>query len=393
MRPQEEDSRCPLGYRRLMSRRERLIDAGLTFGLLTLGQVEAWTTTGLDAPRPAAASVAAAVTLALLARRRFPLSVLVWVLLILLAGAIAWPGINDQVFPGPVVMLAIYSAGRYCEPRAAIIAAILVFIQAVLSTAAEGWGGLGNFLGNVVFVLLLFGIPFAAGRLVRSRQELVHEVEAGSEARARAAAGAAAAEERMRIARELHDVVGHALSVIVVQAGVERKLVGPAGGSTHETLETIEGTARGALAEMRRLVGMLRTEEDGLPLSPQPRVREIGALVEQVRAAGLRVDLQVEGEPTDVPSGVDLSAYRIVQEALTNAVRHAGPASVRVLIRYAPTEITLEIDDDGRGPSGRGEGHGLAGMRERVSVLGGSIRTGVGEDGGYAVHVRLPLAT
>jgi len=371
-----------------MTRRQRAIDVGLAGALLALAQLEVWTTTDIGAPRPAAAAIGALMALGLLWRRRFPLGSLVMVAVMFTAGAAIWTGLNDYVFPGAALLPAIYSAGRYCTPRHAVVAGALTFAVIVLGTAAEGWEGIGNFLGNAVFLLLAVGIPFAAGRVVRSREALVREVEAGSEARAHAAA----AEERMRIARELHDVVGHALSVIVVQAGVERKLIGPAGGSMHATLETIEETARDALGEMRRLVGMLRTEDEGMPLAPQPSVRELGGLIEQVRAAGLRVDVQVEGDETDLPPGVDLSAYRIVQEALTNAIRHAGPASVRVRVCYAPTELMLEIEDDGRGPAGPVHGHGLTGMRERVSVLGGTIRAGAGDGGGYAVHVRLPRA-
>ena len=154
----------------------------------------------------------------------------------------------------------------------------------------------------------------------------------------------------------------------------------------------IEATGSEALAEMRRLLGMLRTDDEEIALAPQPSLRYLDALAAQVREAGLPVDLSVEGEPTELPPGVDLSAYRIVQEALTNALKHAGPATARVVVRYRENDLELEIADTGAAASaGDGEGHGLAGMRERVSLYGGRIETGPRDGGGFAVRARLPL--
>ena len=145
---------------------------------------------------------------------------------------------------------------------------------------------------------------------------------------------------------------------------------------------------------MRRLVGMLRSGDETLPLAPQPSLKELGTLVEQVRAAGLPVQLAIEGEPRDLPPGVDLSAFRIVQEALTNALRHAGPAHARVVLRYRTDDLELEISDDGPGTGeGSGSGYGLVGMRERVSVYGGELQAGRRPGGGYALRVRLPLGS
>jgi signal transduction histidine kinase len=199
-------------------------------------------------------------------------------------------------------------------------------------------------------------------------------------------------DERQRIARELHDVVGHALGVIVVQAGAERATLASPSPSTHETLRTIERTGRAALSEMRRLLALMREDDEAVALAPQPSLDELPALIDNVRAAGLPVDLHTEGAPHVLAPGVDLSAYRIVQEALTNALKHAGPASAHVAVRYRASDIELEITDDGAGARGGepGNGHGLVGMRERVELHRGSLQTGARADGGYAVKVRLP---
>jgi len=206
------------------------------------------------------------------------------------------------------------------------------------------------------------------------------------------AAREAVVEERARIARELHDAIAHNVSMMVVQAGAERRVLPAEGASTREVLETIEEIGRGALTEMRRLVGMLRTDEGG-PLAPQPGLRDVELLVSQVRDAGLPVDLQIDGERRELPVGVELSAYRIVQEALTNALKHAGEASASVSIRYTPDSLELEVVDDGAGaghelPVG---GHGLAGMRERVALYGGRFDAGRRDTGGFAVRVLLPI--
>lgn len=196
--------------------------------------------------------------------------------------------------------------------------------------------------------------------------------------------------ERERIARELHDVIAHHVSMIVLQAGAERRVVA-SGSQTHGVLAGIERTGRSALAEMRRLVGMLRQDGDDGRL-PQPSAADIPVLVTQMREAGLLVDLTVTGEPSDVPVGVGLSAYRIVQEALTNAVRHAGPARAQVHVHYGPDSIEVQVLDDGSGDPAApdGGGHGLLGMRERVALYGGTFAAGARPEGGFAVRALLP---
>ncbi len=199
-------------------------------------------------------------------------------------------------------------------------------------------------------------------------------------------------EERARIARELHDVIAHHVSMMVVQAGAERRVLGPGQESTRDVLTTIERVGRGAMTEMRRLVGMLRGNE-GDGLAPQPRVSDLPSLVEQMRSAGLDVELRIDGEQRDIPVGIDLSAYRIVQEGLTNALKYAGDARTAVRVRYGVDSLEIEILDDGQGrqPEVEQGGHGLVGMRERVALYGGTLDAGRRPAGGFAVRVLLPI--
>ncbi len=206
------------------------------------------------------------------------------------------------------------------------------------------------------------------------------------------AAQLAVAAERQRIARELHDVIAHSVSVMTVQAGAVRRLLREDQERERQALETVEATGRQALTEMRRLVGLLREQGATPEFAPQPSIRTLDVLVGTVCEAGLPVELTVEGEPRDLPPGVDLSAYRVVQEALTNALKYAGPARAWVTVRWRSDELELEIANDGTSESSDGEGgHGLAGMTERVSVYGGSLASGPRQGGGYVVRARLPL--
>jgi signal transduction histidine kinase len=203
----------------------------------------------------------------------------------------------------------------------------------------------------------------------------------------------AVAEERNRITRELHDVLAHSVSVMTVQASAVRRLLLPEQEREREALMTVEETGRQALAEMRRLLGIMRAEHETPALSPQPGVKTLPELVEQVRQSGLPVELAVEGEPVPLPPAVDLSAYRIVQEALTNALKHAGPARAWVSIRYVGDEVEIEVANDGRSDGdGTGGGHGLVGMQERVALCGGELESGPRPGGGFRIAARLPVA-
>jgi signal transduction histidine kinase len=206
------------------------------------------------------------------------------------------------------------------------------------------------------------------------------------------AAREAVVEERERIARELHDVIAHHVSTMVMQAGAERRTLGQEQAETREVLGTIERVGRGALTEMRRMVAMLR-QDPAQELMPQPTLADVPELVTQMRAAGLPIAVQVTGERRELAQGIELSAYRIVQEALTNALKHASGAHATVEIRYGPDELELVVRDDGRASTAPVDsgGHGLVGMRERVAMYGGSIEAGPDLDAGFAVRVRLPV--
>lgn len=240
--------------------------------------------------------------------------------------------------------------------------------------------------------------PLLVGREMRARRERAEELQrkvAEAESEREESARRAVAEERARIARELHDVVAHQMTVMTIQAEGARRVADGADPRVIEALDTIKATGHSALAEMRRLVGLLRENETGSPeLAPLPTLDDLGPLVEQVRSTGVPVDLTVEGASRPLAEGVGLSAYRIVQESLTNAVRHGGPnVSADVAVSYGDDGLDVLVLDTGRGAaatSGNGGGHGLVGMRERVAVLGGSFEAGPRPGGGYRVHASIP---
>lgn len=251
--------------------------------------------------------------------------------------------------------------------------------------------------GDIFFTSLLFGVVWVVGLALGRKFE---EADVAKERAARLErerdeeARAAVAEERARIARELHDVVGHSVSVMTVQASGVRRLLRDDQEREREALLIVERTGREALAEMRRMVGVLRRPEEAPALAPQPSLEHLERLVEQARDAGLPVDLRVEGEAVELPAGVDLTAYRLVQEGLTNALKHAHATRAEVVVSYGDGEIEVVVRDDGRGVgNGDGGGHGLVGMRERVSVYGGELDAGPETGGGYRLRARLPVTS
>jgi signal transduction histidine kinase len=263
----------------------------------------------------------------------------------------------------------------------------------VAGDAADLLSG-GAAFDEVVPGWFLLGAAWGVGYALRGRQlqasalaDRADRVERERVAQAQAAVAA----ERARMARELHDVVAHSLSVMVVQAQAAERVLEGEQPSAREALAAIDSTGRQALVEMRRLVGILRDDRE-LALAPQPGLGQLDVLLEQVREAGLPVALAVEGEPRPLAPAVDLSAYRIVQEALTNALKHAGPARASVAVRYRAADVELEVTDDGHGPlDGHGGGHGLVGMRERVALYGGVLESGARNGRGFRVRARLPL--
>ena len=325
-------------------------------------------------------------TLPLAFRRRAPLTVALIVMTIAAAQSIAVGDAHTPDSALPAWLLAIYTMAAGCERGPALVG------LAVSMAAGLIWLGVDDFLLPVV----VFGGAWLAGRFARQTREHARIVEERSEALSRAReadARAAAADERARIARELHDVVGHRVSVMVVQAGAERLALGTERADTPATLRAIEATGRQALAEMRHLLGVMRASETTEEPRPQPSITDLDELLAQVRLAGLDVQLEVEGAPVNVPPGVGLSAYRIVQEALTNVIKHAGPARARVRVAYGPADIQVAVtnDSNGRHPAGEGSGHGLIGMRERAALYGGELEAGRLPGGGFSVRARLPL--
>ena len=248
--------------------------------------------------------------------------------------------------------------------------------------------------GDFIFPALFLSAAWLIGHLWYERGERIRATAARLAALEREQAETArlaAQDERERIARELHDVIAHSVSVMTVQAGAVRRRLAADQEREREALLAVEETGRQALSEMRRLLGILRREDEEAEREPQPGLRALDRLVAQVREAGLPVDVQVEGERVELPPGVDLSAYRIVQEALTNALKHAGPAHAWVAVRYGADEVEVEVANDGR-TEANGDGQGLAGMRERVALCGGELRIGPRDGGGFRICARLPVA-
>jgi signal transduction histidine kinase len=351
---------------------------------LTLAQI--WLLDESAGTRIAASVGAIALGLAAARRARAPLLFLGLIVVLLAAGTALPKRLGDIEAIGLFVVLAVYSAAVHTSGRRTLAAGALTFVL-YIATMVTDRDGVN--VAAVIFFALVFGGPWVAGRAIRHRRLREQRLE-----REKAEAEAAIVEERGRIARELHDVVAHSISVMVLQARGGRRTIDADPGEAREAFDVIEGTGHQALEEMRRLLGMLRTSDEELALAPQPSLEQLETLVAQVRGAGLPVEVVVEGEPAQLPPGVDLSAYRIVQEALTNALKHAGPARARVTVRYGEDELELEIADDGAGTGdGGGSGHGLIGMRERVSFYGGDLHAGRRAGGGYALRARLPLGT
>jgi signal transduction histidine kinase len=253
--------------------------------------------------------------------------------------------------------------------------------------------GVGNFVVASIIFAIVWTIAFGVGRKSVEADE-ARDRAARAEREREERARSAVAEERARIARELHDVVGHSVSVMTVQASGVRRLLRPDQDREREALLIVERTGREALAEMRRMVGVLRRPEEAPALAPQPSLDHLGRLVEQAREAGLPVELSIEGDAIQLPAGVDLTAYRLVQEGLTNVVKHAQATRAEVLVNYGESYLEVTVTDNGSGVgNGDGSGHGLVGIRERVSVYGGELDAGPQPGGGYRLRAKLPLGS
>lgn len=359
------------------------------------------TVAALEPPQAAGPSPAVTVIVLLAAsvplawRRSYPVTVLALTFGALLTHEVL--GYPEAPLFGPFA--AAYSVGAHRSRPVSTVAAgtaIGVYLASRIVNVARFGQPLITLLPNIAVPVLLWVL----GATVRRTRDYAGQLEEEAvrlERERDEEARRAVEEERARIARELHDVVAHGVSMMVVQAGAARRILPKQPDDATDALRSIEQTGRNALVEMRRLLDLLRTDEEGPgPLEPRPGAEGIADLIRTVGEAGLGVDLVVEGERRDLPPGVGLSVYRIVQESLTNSVRHGRAARARVLVRYGAADVQLEITDDGRGGTpptalSEGRGRGLIGMRERAALLGGDFSAGPAPGGGFAVRARLPV--
>jgi signal transduction histidine kinase len=337
---------------------------------------------------PAIAVLASPVFL----RRRFPFAgpAAYWVLATGIS-VIDWRPIPFAVSLFPLGLTVAFLLGYLRNTVKAVIGlAIVVAASAIVVNQIPD-----HATAELVFIPLEFVIAWVGGFAVRERSEQVAAAEIRTlmaERERDAAARIAVAEERARIARELHDIVAHAMSVMVLQVGAVRHKLPDELAEDREALNGVERAGRTALTEMRRLLGAMRNDGDEAELAPQPGLDGLDSLVEEVGRAGLPVRVNVDGEPFSLPRAIDLSAYRIVQEGLTNALKHSRASIAEVTVRYASDELQLEIRDDGIGTATTdGLGHGLVGIRERVKIYGGEMSAGTANGGGFILSTRLPL--
>lgn len=375
-------------------------DVALAAVMAVTAQYEIWVgplfDDGIPGPQWANSVLLGLITIPLVRRRRHPTVVFA---IVVTAAALQASQIDARYSDQPAIQLwlallvVFYSVAAHAARRHAVVAGAVggaAFVIADVVALATGGAGLEETVPAWFLIAAAWGLGFTL-RGTQAQATVLLERSARLERERQAHALAAVAEERQRIARELHDVVAHSISVMVVHAeAAERVLEGPQ-PSARESLRSIETTGRQTLGEMRRLVTMLRTDdEEGEPLAPQPSLEHLGLLIEQVRDAGLAVEVRIVGDIRILPPGVELAVYRIIQEALTNTLKHAGSTHAEVSIDYQPDEVRLEVRDYGRGSRGAPDGHGLVGMRERVGLYGGTLRATAVDGSGFTVHARLP---
>ncbi|MGZ4332948.1 MAG: sensor histidine kinase [Gaiellaceae bacterium] len=308
-------------------------------------------------------------------------------------GVVEGQGTNNLSMPFLSALITAVSFGVIADRRLRIAGWC-----AIIGAAAVVDYRSSNHISDFFWTTLILTLAWFFGVALASRTEQTRELRArvvAAEHERTVAAERAAAEERTRIARELHDVVAHSVSVMVVQASGVRRLLNADQERERDALLSVEQIGREALTEMRRMLGVMRTgEEKRAELAPQPGLSHLDRLIAQVEEAGLPVTLRIEGERPELPAGIDLSAYRIVQEGLTNALKHAKGAHAEVVVRYGEDGVEVEIADDGPGANGsRSDGHGLVGMRERVALYGGTLAAGPRDGGGFVLRAQLPVET
>ena len=373
---------------------QRAADAVVAFALaaISVGSLLVRDDPSWGANRPVAVLLALASTVPVAWRSQWPIAAAV-IVSAANGGCMIAAAPHQAAFqPFVALVLVAYSLGSNTTGRAVVLApaASLAFLAGLGGIAISRGQDSGNVVPSTVWLVATWFV----GRLMRrwrrraaELEDLTHRLDAQRELQAQAAV----AVERARIARELHDVIAHNVSMMVVQAGAAARVLEGNQQDVRTALDAIEGTGRQTVDEMRRLIGVVRSD-DGLALSPQPTLRDLERLIANVRDAGLPVELRVEGSPVPLPPGIDLSAYRIVQEALTNALKHAGRAHATVVVRYERGAVEVEVTDDGDGTgTDTGTGHGLVGMRERVALWGGELEAGRRAGGGFEIRARLPV--
>jgi signal transduction histidine kinase len=347
--------------------------------------------TGPTSPKWFAVPATALIVLPLLARRRFPFAApaAVWVV----AAVLSLVDGRLVVFTATATVAGLVAAfllGNLADRTQARVGLVVVLAGAAILM----YNNPSHTTGDLVIVPAMFFVGWLAGFALRQRAAQAEEAEdraARAERERAVATRIAVAEERARIARELHDVVAHSVSVMVLQVGAVRHRLPQSLREDKDALMDVEKAGRGALTEMRHLLSAMHDGQD-VELAPQPGLDSLDSLVEQVGRAGLPVRLQVEGEAVTLPRAVDLSAYRIVQEGLTNSLKHANASRAEVTVRYGAEDLELEVRDDGVGTSSSdGLGHGLVGIRERVKIYGGEMSAGAGPAGGFVLTASLPL--
>lgn len=366
-----------------------LLAVGLGLGSLieSLGSAEGWSL-----------ALAPLIALPLALRRRAPLVMAAALFVLLVVGEIAFTTSDAEggfLFSVAVLLIAMYSTAAYEDSMIrALSAGVLVAVGANWDLVVGGLS-VDDFWP---FRFLFMGGAWIGGRIAHWRHlevgkwsDEARRLSLTQEERARQAV----ADERARLARELHDVIAHNVSVMVVQAGAaEQVLPDGSPGDVRMSLTAIQDRGRETIAELRRLLGILRVGDREMLTTPQPSLARLDVLVENARSSGLSVDVSIDGEPVALPSSIDLSAYRIVQEALTNVLKHARATEAHVGVVYLPGRLALEVVDNGAGQSKNGgRGHGLVGMKERVELFSGTLAFGPRPEGGFGLRAELPLTT
>jgi signal transduction histidine kinase len=359
----------------------RFADAGLAAAVAGVGLVEVWANAGIH-PKAVAYPCEVGLGIVLAWRRRYPLATLVAVAALATVEAVAGVPLEQPWVPLAAYMVAVYSLVTLA-PRDRALAGLAIAAIAVAVEVIDQHKGLGNFAFAMVFIVPIW----LAGRTIRARTARAEELEREQEERALAAVE----EERRRIARELHDVISHSLGVVVLQAGAVEQVLERDPERAREMLRSIRRTGQEAIGELGTLLTLARGEVES-SREPQPALADLERLVANTREAGLPVELDIEGPRRPLPAAVELSAYRVVQEGLTNVLKHAGGASARVVLRYRQDELEVEVSDDGvRSGDGRGSRRGLAGIAERVAVFGGRFEAGPAREGGWRLRATLPV--